>query len=213
MRLNTLFAPNRVKQCKNKLIAALGLILINPISQAALTCPSNGQQTWNNIFNNTGNGGSQTCSANVSTVSTGQSITTQRPINILSGNKYRQEKDIKPQDVSQTIGLEYTRYYNSQSNYSNTLGYGWRSSYDIQLLDTTNNIQISQNDGSQLFFYPSNKKLANGLSQTIYIANNRNYGTITKSNINGYPTWQWQQPNGQTFEFTTERSSKPFVFR
>ena len=204
MRLNTLFAPNRVKQCKNKLIAALGLILINPISQAALTCPSNGQQTWNNIFNNTGNGGSQTCSANVSTVSTGQSITTQRPINILSGNKYRQEKDIKPQDVSQTIGLEYTRYYNSQSNYSNTLGYGWRSSYDIQLLDTTNNIQISQNDGSQLFFYPSNKKLANGLSQTIYIANNRNYGTITKSNINGYPTWQWQQPNGQTFEFTTD---------
>ena len=156
------------------------------------------------VVNSSGQCGCCEASQNIQTQGNPVSTTTTAPINVLSGNKFRQEQDIKPQDVSQTIGLEYTRYYNSQSNYANVLGYGWRSSYDIQLLDTNDSIQIIQNDGSQLFFYPTTKTLANGLKQTVYMANNKKYGYITKNNNTGYPTWQWQYPSGQQLIFSSD---------
>ena len=156
------------------------------------------------INNSTGTCGCCEANQNIQKQSSDNNINTTQPINVLSGNKFRQEQDIKPQDVSQTIGLEYTRYYNSQSNYANVLGYGWRSSYDIQLLDTNDGIQIIQSDGSQLFFYPTIKSLNNGLKQTIYTASNKKYGYITKTNNTGYPTWQWQYPSGQRLDFSTD---------
>lgn len=156
------------------------------------------------INNSTGTCGCCEANQNIQKQSSDNNINTTQPINVLSGNKFRQEQDIKPQDVSQTIGLEYTRYYNSQSNYANVLGYGWRSSYDIQLLDTNESIQIIQSDGSQLFFYPTIKSLNNGLKQTIYTASNKKYGYITKTNNTGYPTWQWQYPSGQRLDFSTD---------
>ena len=154
------------------------------------------------VVNSTGTEGCNCC--NIQTQGSDNNINTMKPINVLSGNKFRQEEDIKPQDVSQTIGLEYNRYYNSQSNYANVLGYGWRSSYDIQLLDTNDSIQIIQNDGSQLFFYPTTKTLANGLKQTVYMASNKKYGYITKNNNTGYPTWQWQYPSRQQLSFSSD---------
>ena len=156
------------------------------------------------INNSTGTCGCCEANQNIQKQGSDNNINTTQPINVLSGNKFRQEQDIKPQDVSQTIGLEYTRYYNSQSNYSNVLGYGWRSSYDIQLLDSNSTLQIIQSDGSQLFFYPTTKKLVNGLNQTIYVSGNQKFGYITKTNLNGYPTWQWQYPGGQRLDFSTD---------
>lgn len=156
------------------------------------------------VVNSSGQCGCCKANQNIQTQGNPVSTNTTAPINVLSGNKFRQEQDVKPQDISQTIGLEYTRYYNSQSNYANVLGYGWRSSYDIQLLDTNDSIQIIQSDGSQLFFYPTIKSLNNGLKQTIYTANNKKYGYITKTNNTGYPTWQWQYPSGQQLSFNSD---------
>ena len=182
----------------NKLVQTGMLVIGLLISNLSFGASCTGAE----MINNSGNQGCDCC--NIQKQGSDNNINTTQPINVLSGNKFRQEQDIKPQDVSQTIGLEYTRYYNSQSNYANVLGYGWRSSYDIQLLDTNDGIQIIQSDGSQLFFYPTIKSLNNGLKQTIYTASNKKYGYITKTNNTGYPTWQWQYPSGQRLDFSTD---------
>ena len=182
----------------NKLVQTVMLIIGLLISNLSFGAGCTGAE----MINNSGNQGCDCC--NIQKQGSDNNINTTQPINVLSGNKFRQEQDIKPQDISQTIGLEYTRYYNSQSNYANVLGYGWRSSYDIQLLDTNDSIQIIQSDGSQLFFYPTIKSLNNGLKQTIYTASNKKYGYITKTNNTGYPTWQWQYPSGQRLDFSTD---------
>ena len=182
----------------NKLVQTGMLVIGLLISNLSFGASCTGAE----MINNSGNQGCDCC--NIQKQGSDNNINTTQPINVLSGNKFRQEQDIKPQDVSQTIGLEYTRYYNSQSNYANVLGYGWRSSYDIQLLDTNDGIQIIQSDGSQLFFYPTIKSLNNGLKQTIYTASNKKYGYITKTNNTGYPTWQWEYPSGQRLDFSTD---------
>ena len=182
----------------NKLVQTVMLVIGLLISNLSFGASCTGAE----MINNSGNQGCDCC--NIQKQGSDNNINTTQPINVLSGNKFRQEQDIKPQDISQTIGLEYTRYYNSQSNYANVLGYGWRSSYDIQLLDTNDGIQIIQSDGSQLFFYPTIKSLNNGLKQTIYTASNKKYGYITKTNNTGYPTWQWQYPSGQRLDFSTD---------
>lgn len=182
----------------NKLVQIGMLVIGLLISNLSFGASCTGAE----MINNSGNQGCDCC--NIQKQGSDNNINTTQPINVLSGNKFRQEQDIKPQDISQTIGLEYTRYYNSQSNYANVLGYGWRSSYDIQLLDTNDSIQIIQSDGSQLFFYPTIKSLNNGLKQTIYTASNKKYGYITTTNNTGYPTWQWQYPSGQRLDFSTD---------
>ena len=182
----------------NKLVQTVMLVIGLLISNLSFGASCTGAE----MINNSGNQGCDCC--NIQKQGSDNNINTTQPINVLSGNKFRQEQDIKPQDISQTIGLEYTRYYNSQSNYANVLGYGWRSSYDIQLLDTNDGIQIIQSDGSQLFFYPTIKSLNNGLKQTIYTASNKKYGYITTTNNTGYPTWQWQYPSGQRLDFSTD---------
>ena len=180
----------------NKLVQTGMLVIGLLISNLSFGASCTGAE----MINNSGNQGCDCC--NIQKQGSDNNINTTQPINVLSGNKFRQEQDIKPQDISQTIGLEYTRYYNSQSNYANVLGYGWRSSYDIQLLDTNDGIQIIQSDGSQLFFYPTIKSLNNGLKQTIYTTSNKKYGYITTTNNTGYPTWQWQYPSGQRLDFS-----------
>ncbi|MFV0370385.1 MAG: DUF6531 domain-containing protein, partial [Azonexus sp.] len=75
------------------------------------------------------------------------------PINILSGNKFQKETDMPA--LPGVLGLELTRYYNSQFALNagvTPFGAGWRSTYDARIYVLPTNLQILQPDGSRIIF-------------------------------------------------------------
>ncbi len=55
------------------------------------------------------------------------------PIDIRTGNKYEEHHDLSLPSVSGKPPLNFSRYYNSQSNNISALGYGWTHNYSAHL--------------------------------------------------------------------------------
>lgn len=72
------------------------------------------------------------------------------PINLINGNKHQEESDLAP--LPGVLGLEFKRYYNSDSRQRGLTGVGWRSTYETVLVDLGRSIQIVQSDGRRLEF-------------------------------------------------------------
>lgn len=73
------------------------------------------------------------------------------PIDIRNGNKYQQDTDMPA--ANHHPGLELVRHYNSVDHRSETLGTGWRWSFDSRLYRISDkDIQVLQGDGSRIRF-------------------------------------------------------------
>ncbi|MBF7683667.1 RHS repeat protein [Acinetobacter sp. B5B] len=72
------------------------------------------------------------------------------PINVLNGNKFEQIDDFKAPPAFE--GLSFSRYYNSHSQASTPMGYGWYSSFDIKLYEQPDIIQIRLETGKRINF-------------------------------------------------------------
>ncbi|MCP4105369.1 MAG: hypothetical protein GY749_07520 [Desulfobacteraceae bacterium] len=72
------------------------------------------------------------------------------PINFSTGNAYRKAPDFQLSGPGLPFG--YTRYYNSQSENSSYLGYGWTGSYSQNLTPDTDKIILREADGSEVYF-------------------------------------------------------------
>ncbi|HVG04102.1 MAG TPA: DUF6531 domain-containing protein, partial [Burkholderiaceae bacterium] len=72
------------------------------------------------------------------------------PVHLATGNKFQHETDLAP--LPGTLGLEFSRYYNSRLNDFGTVGRGWRHSYDIALSDLGSSLQILTADGRRIVF-------------------------------------------------------------
>lgn len=81
---------------------------------------------------------------------TGVQVGAGNPINLISGNKYQEETDLRA--LPGALGLELKRYYNSLSSHPGLLGANWRISYETVLFDLGGQIQIVQADGRRLMF-------------------------------------------------------------
>jgi YD repeat-containing protein len=148
------------------LFVALLLALLSPATQAddalgditgcgvTMSCPApslpvNPNQCVNNELGATcgSDGGPATQASGNGQTGAGN------PINILSGNKYQKETDMSA--LPGVLGLELTRYYNSQFALKNGVtpfGIGWRSTYDALIYVLPTNLQILQPDGSRIIF-------------------------------------------------------------
>jgi YD repeat-containing protein len=72
------------------------------------------------------------------------------PVDIITGNKYQHEVDLAP--LPGELGLHFSRHYNSNSTHRGLTGIGWRSSYEIVLVDLGTAVQIIDADGRRLTF-------------------------------------------------------------
>jgi YD repeat-containing protein len=72
------------------------------------------------------------------------------PVEIITGNKYQHEVDLAP--LPGELGLHFSRHYNSNSTHRGLTGIGWRSSYEIVLVDLGTAVQIIDADGRRLTF-------------------------------------------------------------
>ncbi len=73
------------------------------------------------------------------------------PINVTNGNKYQMEVDMPA--LPGELGLELVRHYNSaHARVLGALGAGWRLSYETELYEVGNTVQVLQADGSRIIF-------------------------------------------------------------
>ena len=72
------------------------------------------------------------------------------PVDIITGNKYQREVDLAP--LPGELGLHFSRHYNSNSTHRGLTGVGWRSSFEVVLVDLGSALQIIDADGRRLTF-------------------------------------------------------------
>ena len=116
------------------------------------------------------------------------------PINLITGNKYQRETDMAP--LPGELGLEIVRHYNSMDRAPGSIGFGWRLSYDTEIVAGRDTVQVSEADGGRIIFTrdPQRRSLcvtqdpANG---SVELLSNR--GAVT-----GF-LWRW--PNGRQLRF------------
>lgn len=75
------------------------------------------------------------------------------PINVVTGNVFRRDTDLPSGQTP--LALEFVRHYNSRSNSSRSLGYGWRHTYDRYLTFSSDNIVAWREDGRAVYFSAS----------------------------------------------------------
>jgi len=133
-------------------------------------------------------GGTGNQSANTTSTAAGN------PINIATGNKFQTEVDLA--GLPGKLGLEFIRYYNSDSSYHGNLGYRWRHTYDVQLnRKNYKSIYIDQSDGRRVVF---EKRDAN--NKNIIFANIYSDGWLELKNESA--TWHWH--SGRKLNFGRE---------
>jgi hypothetical protein len=74
------------------------------------------------------------------------------PINVGTGNSFQQETDISIPGVG--APLTFTRYYNSQSSFLGSSGFGWTHTFEVQLTQTDDlHAEIRREDGGTSRFF------------------------------------------------------------
>ena len=117
-----------------------------------------------------------------------QTIHVGNPIDVISGNKYLGELDIR-------LGgshLSFVRHYNSRLSASNNgLGNGWRHSYDVLLMGAgESGRRIVQSDGRIIDFRRIDK---------LFQASHEHDGYVLERPDG---THSWHLPDGRMFEFS-----------
>lgn len=127
------------------------------------------------------------------------------PINVTNGNKYQMEVDMPA--LPGELGLELVRHYNSaNARVLGALGAGWRLSYETELYEVGNTVQVLQADGSRIIFAidPSNPSHCASNDPT------QGHIAIGQRSSNGQPrktyTWHWSHgPHaGRTLRFNAD---------
>lgn len=70
------------------------------------------------------------------------------PIQVITGNKYQREVDVRLPGLH----LAFVRHYNSRSTHRGTLGVGWTHGFDLRLLDRGDHLVLWQADGRRIDF-------------------------------------------------------------
>jgi|APLak6261702949_1056265.scaffolds.fasta_scaffold00037_11 RHS repeat-associated protein len=140
--------------------------------------------------NATGNGAAATCST-----PTGQPCAAGggNPINVMTGNKYQREEDLAA--LPGKLGIEIVRHYNSLHMGLGHIGYGWRLSYEIDLIANPRSIHISQADGSQIIFNRSMFNPGDCACQDLALGHVMIYHTALGDE------YTWYQTDGQQLHF------------
>ena len=98
------------------------------------------------------------------------------PINVGTGNKYQKEVDIS--SVPTPLGLEFTRHYNSQSEVSRSIGYGWSHIYDRHLSFEQGKIVAWREDGQAVYFSSDTLEAESGAKEKLTLNPDNSY-TLT----------------------------------
>lgn len=109
------------------------------------------------------------------------------PITIGTGNMYLETRDYS------TVGqnkLNFTRYYNSRTTFSGSLGPNWRSTYDRYLQVSSTSVIAERPDGQQLTF---------AWNGSAWVGDSDIDYRLTKSGT----TWTLVDPNDTTETYTT----------
>ncbi len=73
------------------------------------------------------------------------------PINVVTGNKYQREVDLRP--LPGELGLRFIRHYNSRVHRPSPIGYGWSYSYHVFIEpDGVHAARLHQADGRSIRF-------------------------------------------------------------
>jgi YD repeat-containing protein len=115
------------------------------------------------------------------------------PINLITGNKYLRETDMPA--LSGELGLEIVRHYNSVDRRQNVIGFGWRLSYDTEIVVGADKLQILEADGHRVVFdrdpdHPS-----------ACAARDPANGKLIAHNSGQDPGYLWVMPNGRRLRF------------
>ncbi len=106
----------------------------------------------------------------------------ENPINVLTGNKFQEEIDIAA--MPGPLGIQFARYYNSQSTQKGALGYRWSHSYDVTLGRLNDQlVWVKQADGRSIVFHKDD-------SQGAYVARLPKDGTLAINETGAIWTWQ-----------------------
>ncbi|MCU7920592.1 MAG: pilus assembly protein, partial [Candidatus Thiodiazotropha sp. (ex Epidulcina cf. delphinae)] len=116
---------------------------------------------------------------------------TGNPIHVVTGNKYQQETDLPA--LPGTLGLVFSRHYNSHSDYAGPLGHGWRHSYDVHLQAEAEGYRLRQSDGRVIRFQATE-------TPGHYTAPRLSDGWLRVNDAQ--LTWHWR--NGQQLQFNPQ---------
>ncbi|PKN61054.1 MAG: hypothetical protein CVU57_31465, partial [Deltaproteobacteria bacterium HGW-Deltaproteobacteria-15] len=72
------------------------------------------------------------------------------PINFSIGNKYQKERDLDLEGPGLPLG--FSRFYNSRSTLTSSVGYGWTASFSEYLTFVTGKVILHQADGAEVHF-------------------------------------------------------------
>ncbi|PKN64251.1 MAG: hypothetical protein CVU57_15220, partial [Deltaproteobacteria bacterium HGW-Deltaproteobacteria-15] len=115
------------------------------------------------------------------------------PINAGTGNKVEQERDLTFYSAGNP--LEFTRTYNSRSNYDGPMGYGWTHNYNIKLTPVdAMHVEIMTSEGNSRTFFKNPENNYQELSSQVSLVKEIKSGETTIG-------WLWEQHDGRTCEF------------
>ncbi len=125
---------------------------------------------------------------------------TNGPINIVTGNKYKQQQDLVA--LPGLMGVEVTRSYNSasamaQADEGGLLGVGWRLSYEVSVRrGGQRQLELSLADGSRL-------RLHRGIvNPSYFLASDLGQGRVLETRrADGVLTHEWQKLDGTRWQF------------
>lgn len=126
------------------------------------------------------------------------------PINFLTGNKYQHEVDLAP--LPGVLGLRFERHYNSGSRHRGLTGTGWRSSFEMVLVDSAHDVQIIDADGTRRTFAKDPKDP----SQCVTARPEDGRVLIEQGTRSEPRSFRWQRLDGTEYVFADgERNAHP----
>ncbi len=131
------------------------------------------------------------------------------PVDIITGNKYQHEIDLAP--LPGEMALHFSRHYNSNSTHRGLTGVGWRSSFEVVLVDLGSAVQIIDADGRRLTFdrhsnQPSLCVGARPEDGRVIVDEGARESTDRKASSAATktrgPTYRWQRLDGSEYVFS-----------